>query len=80
MELFTEETQMLSMACMAEIERQLANGWSWGIIAKLLSRKWGVEMNSTELQSHYKRTKKQLDEEELARKRRHLMRYSVYWE
>ena len=80
MEIFTQDTQLLSMACMAEIERHLADGWSWGIMAKLLSRKWGVEMRSTELQSHYKRTKRQLEAEELERKRQRLLRYSVYWE
>jgi len=80
MEIFTQDTQMLLPECMAEIERHLEDGWSWGVMAKLLHRKWGVEMKSAELQAHYKRTKKQLDAEEMERKRQKIAYYSAYWE
>lgn len=80
MEMFTQDALLLTPERMAEIERHLADEWSWGLIAKLLSRKWGESFSAAELQAQYKRTKKQLDDEEMARKRQKLAYYSAYWE
>lgn len=80
MEIFMPDTQLLVLECMTEIERHLANGWSWGVMAKLLSRKWGVAFSSAELQAHYMRTKKQLEMEEMEKRRQKITYYSAFWE
>jgi hypothetical protein len=53
MEIFEPETGALRAACMEEIGRCLARGWSWGVTAKLCARKWGAELSAAELKKRY---------------------------
>lgn len=53
MEIFDVKTGTLCRACMEEIERSLARGWSWGVLTKLCNRKWGTDFRSAALQKAY---------------------------
>ena len=53
MAIYDAETGALSRACMEEIERSLARGWSWGVLTKLCNRKWGTDFRSAALQKAY---------------------------
>ena len=77
MDIFMQGTQTLRPGCILEIEDYLAVGWSWGIMAKLLSRKWGVSLTAKELQTYYQRTRQAQDAAETENRRRNIGYYAA---
>ena len=49
-----EESTFFSPAQVQEISDYLASGMSWGVLAKLLCRKWDMELTSESLQRSYR--------------------------
>lgn len=49
-----EESTLFSPAQVQEISDYLASGMNWGVLAKLLRRKWDMELTSESLQRAYR--------------------------
>ena len=49
-----EESTLFSPAQVQEISDYLASGMNWGVLAKLLCRKWDMEPTSESLQRAYR--------------------------
>lgn len=49
-----EESTLFSPAQVQEISDYLASGMNWGVMAKLLCRKWDMELTSESLQRAYR--------------------------
>ena len=58
MESLDEKTGALRPEYVAEIERCLSYGWSWGVLTNLCNRKWGADFESQALKRLYHRTRR----------------------